>query len=412
MKKIMDWLGESFAPTMNKFVKKPWIAAVAATMQKVIPFILTGSVISFYGVIRSYISSLPDLSVISTYTFNLLGILIAFIMTNQAMDKLRHSRYTITASLTSISAYFIFINAKIEDGVFSVPFERFGPTGIFLGLVVGIFVAIIFNLYAKIPFLRDSSIPDFVVEWIHNVIPISVTIGISSLLTFGFHFDLFDLVTVMFSPLQSFGQSLPGFVLICFIPAFFYSLGISAWVFNSVTTPIFMAGIYANIEAVSNGLNSSNISTSETVYTAALVTMGGVGCTLALNILMMFSKSRNLKTLGRVFLIPSFFNINEPLMFGAPVVMNPLLMVPVWISSIVGSIILWCSMNFGLLNIPSKMLQVGQIPAPFSSMMITGDWRAVIVYVVLLLVYLVIWYPFFKVYEKECIIEEGKLNNE
>jgi PTS system cellobiose-specific IIC component len=183
-------------------------------------------------------------------------------------------------------------------------------------------------------------------------------------------------------------------------------MGISAWVFNSVTTPIFMAGIAANIEAVNNGLAASNISTSETVFTAALVTMGGVGCTLALNFLMVFSKSKKLKTLGRVFLIPSLFNINEPLMFGAPVVMNPILMVPVWISSIVGPIILWCSMNFGLLNIPSKMIQVGQIPAPISSMMITEDWRAIIVYIVLLIVYLTIWYPFFKVYEKECLIEE------
>lgn len=403
----MGWLSNSFAPTMNKFVKKPWVAAVAATMQKVIPFILTGSLISLYGVIRSYIPSLPDISVISLYTFNLLGILIAFIMTNQAMEKLRHPRYFITASLTSICSYFIFINSSINnEGIFSVPFERFGPTGIFVGLVVGIFVAVIFNLYSKIPFLRDSSIPDFVVEWIHNVIPITVTIGIAAALTFGLKFDLFDLVTVIFSPLQSFGQSLPGFVFICFIQAFFYSMGISAWVFNSVTTPIFMAGIAANIEAVNNGLAATNISTSETVFTAGLVTMGGVGCTLALNFLMAFSKSKKLKTLGRVFLIPSLFNINEPLMFGAPVVMNPLLMVPVWISSIVGPIILWCSMNFGLLNIPAKMIQVGQIPAPISSMMITEDWRAIIVYIVLLLVYLAIWYPFFKVYEKECLIEE------
>lgn len=407
MKNFMGWLSNSFAPTMNKFVKKPWVAAVAATMQKVIPFILTGSLISLYGVIRSYIPSLPDISVISLYTFNLLGILIAFIMTNQAMEKLRHPRYFITASLTSICSYFIFINSSINnEGIFSVPFERFGPTGIFVGLVVGIFVAVIFNLYSKIPFLRDSSIPDFVVEWIHNVIPITVTIGIAAALTFGLKFDLFDLVTVIFSPLQSFGQSLPGFVFICFIQAFFYSMGISAWVFNSVTTPIFMAGIAANIEAVNNGMAATNISTSETVFTAGLVTMGGVGCTLALNFLMAFSKSKKLKTLGRVFLIPSLFNINEPLMFGAPVVMNPLLMVPVWISSIVGPIILWCSMNFGLLNIPAKMIQVGQIPAPISSMMITEDWRAIIVYIVLLLVYLAIWYPFFKVYEKECLIEE------
>ena len=63
---------------------------------------------------------------------------------------------------------------------------------------------------------------------------------------------------------------------------------------------------------------------------------------------------------------------------------------------------------FWIANIPSKMVQVGQIPAPFSSVMITGDWRAVIVYIVLFAIYLLTWYPFYKVYEKQCVEEETK----
>lgn len=93
-------------------------------------------------------------------------------------------------------------------------------------------------------------------------------------------------------------------------------------------------------------------------------------------------------------------------MFGAPVVFNPLLMLPVWINNIVGPVVVWFSMRAGLLNIPSKMIQVGQIPAPFSSVMITEDLRAVVVYIVLFVLYLLVWYPFYKVYEKQCVTEE------
>ena len=195
-------------------------------------------------------------------------------------------------------------------------------------------------------------------------------------------------------------------ILICFVPVIFYSMGISSWVFNAVTTPIFMVAIAENIEAVANGGVPMNIATSEAVFTAALITMGGRGGTLPLNVLMLGSKSKKLKTMGKICIGPSLFNINEPLMFGAPVVFNPLLMLPILINSIVGPTVVWLTMHYGLLNIPSKMVQVGQIPAPFSSVMITGDWRAVPVYIVLFILYLLTWYPFYKVYERQCVEEE------
>ncbi len=89
-----------------------------------------------------------------------------------------------------------------------------------------------------------------------------------------------------------------------------------------------MMAISENITAVANGMAAMNITTSEIVFTAALITMGGVGATLPLNVLMLRSKSSKMKTIGRICIAPSLFNINEPLMFSVPVVFNPLLMLP------------------------------------------------------------------------------------
>ncbi len=72
MKKLMDWLSESFAPNANKLFSKPWIAAISSAMQKVVPFILTGSLIYFYNVIKSFVPILPDLSPIANYSFGLI----------------------------------------------------------------------------------------------------------------------------------------------------------------------------------------------------------------------------------------------------------------------------------------------------------------------------------------------------
>ena len=409
MNKFMTWLAQSFAPKCKKVFENPWIDAVASTMKKVLPFILTGSVISFYNVFRSYLAFLPDLGVIFSYTFGFLAIYITFLVTHEAMLKLKHEQYQVYASLTAIGLYFILCQSMTtEEGMFQVIGERIGASGIMMGLVTGLLTSVVFHFYAKLKVLSgNDSLPDFGIEWINNIIPIGLTLGVGMVLAINLQLDIYQYILAIFMPLQNIAQTLPGLILICLIQAMLYSMGISAWIFNAVTTPIFMMAISENITAVASGMAAMNITTSETVFTAALITMGGVGATLPLNVLMLRSKSSKMKTIGRICIAPSLFNINEPLMFGAPVVFNPLLMLPVWINNIVGPVVVWFSMRAGLLNIPSKMIQVGQIPAPFSSVMITEDLRAVVVYIVLFVLYLLVWYPFYKVYEKQCVTEEA-----
>ena len=409
MKKLMTWLSDVFAPKARQIFSNPWIDAVASTMRKVLPIILTGSLIFFYNVFRSYLSFLPDLRVIANFSFGLLAIFVAFFIAHEAMQKLKHSHYQINAGLISIAAYLLLCRPKVVDGIFQIENGRIGPAGIMMAIIVGLFVSLVFHLYAKLHVLENNTaLPDFVSEWINNIIPITITLGISMLFANVLDLDLYQMFINLFLPLQKGAQTLPGFILICFIPVIFYSMGISSWVFNAVTTPIFIVAIAQNIEAVAAGGVPVNIATSEAVFTAALITMGGRGGTLPLNVMMLFSKSKKLRTLAKICIGPSLFNINEPIMFGAPVVFNPLLMLPILINSIVGPAVVWLTMHYGLLNIPSKMVQIGQIPAPFSSVLITEDLRAVIVYIVLFALYFFTWYPFYKTYEKQCILEESQ----
>ena len=407
MKKIMLWITDKFAPKMNKVVENPWVAAVAGSMMKGLPFILAGSLISFYNVFRSYVSALPDLGKVADFSFGFISIFLAFLVANQCMEKKKLSRYTIVAGLISIAVFVMFSMPEFnEQGEIILTFNRMGATGMLVAMLVGLFTGCIFNLYSKLHILENNvTIPDFVTEWINNLIPILCILLISTTIVFTIQFDIFDFILSLFSPVQNFGQTLPGFVLICLIPAVLYTLGVSNWLFYAASLPIFMAGIQGNIEAVAAGKEAVNIVTSETVFTAALITMGGMGATLPLNVMMMFSKAKKLKVMGRICIGPSIFNINEPLVFGAPIAFNPIMMVPFWLNSIAGPVIIWFSMRLDLLNIPYRMMQIGQIPAPFSSVMITEDMRAVIVYIILFAVYYIIWLPFFKVYEVQCLNE-------
>lgn len=403
----MNWLSDSFAPAANKLFSRPWLSAVSGCMQKVVPFILTGSVVYVYNVARYYLPSLPDLSPIASYSFGLITLIVAFMMGNQCMEKLNHPEYTINAGLASVCTLFMSVMPTDEnvDSV-SALMSNLGASGIAVGMIIGLMVSIIFHIWGRLRFLKDSSIPDFLVSWINTILPFVICLALGMVLFQALAVDLFQVVLGMLQPVTSYAQTLPGFILICFIPAFFYTLGVSSWLWDAVTMPIFLAGIQANIDAVAAGQPALNIVTYEATFTMAFVTIGGMCATLGLNLLMCVSKSKRLKTMGRVFLIPSIFNINEPVMFGAPVVFNPILMLPAWINAIIGPVYVWVLMSTGLLNIPSKLIHVGQIPAPFSSMLVTEDFRAVIWWIIYLAINVMVWYPFFKVYEKSKLADE------
>lgn len=407
MKKFMDWLANSFAPKAKQLTQKPSVAGLSSAMQKLIPFIMTGSIVFFYNVFRSYIPQLPDLGNISNYSFGMIGMIAAFMVANQYMEKFKHPNYSITAGIVSVCVLMMTLHpVGAKEGVYDM--GRVGPTGILIGVIVGAVVSVIFHYFSKLHLLQNSELPDFVVEWINNIIPIFLSLALWSTMIFALKIDVFEVIINLFEPIQSFGQSLPGLILLVLIPAFFYSMGISTWLWSAIQNPIFIAGIAANALALKNGDVGMNIVTNETVYSLGLIMMGGTGATLTLNLLMCFSKDKKLKTLGRICIGPSLFNINEPIVFSTPVVMNPILMMPMWINSITGSCVVWFAMRGGLLNIPQELMQVAQIPAPISSVMILQDFRAVLWYVLLFAMYLITWYPFFKVYEKEVLADEVK----
>ena len=412
MKKLMDWLQYKLSPAMQKFVSRPWVAGFSSAIVKCLPFILTGCLIFFYNVVQPYFNFLPNLSAITTYTFNMLSLLVSFMMVYQLMGTLKHRNYQVVGGLTGICAYILTMKGTVVDGIYSVTFNRFGPTGIVVSLVIGVYVAIIFHLFSKIKlFKKSSEVPEFVQEWINNIIPIFLTILTLKILIIDCNIDLYPLVIKIFDPIQSIAQTYPGFLLINLIPVFFYSLGISGWTWSGPRNAIFIPAMAANVAAVAAGGAAMNITTSEVSAGIALVVMGGMGCTIALNIFFLFSKSKKLRTLGKVCIGPSIFNINEPILFGAPMVFNPVLMIPMYLCTIVGCSVVYFIMRFGLLNIPAIQLSmVATIPAPISTVMFTQDMRGILWWAVLLIAYLIIYYPFFKTFERQTLEQEAIAN--
>ena len=127
---------------------------------------------------------------------------------------------------------------------------------------------------------------------------------------------------------------------------------------------------------------------------------------------MVFSKSEYLKKVGRFSIIPSIFNINEPLIFGTPLVMNPILALPFIFIPLVLTTITYFVFKLGLIA-KITILAPWTLPGPIGALFATsGDWKALILVLINLLIAIVLYYPFFKKYEREMLAQEQSLNED
>lgn len=406
MNKLIDLLNTRFTPVMNKINHNVWIMTLKDSIMQVLPLILFGSLITVLSLIKNLVPAFPDLSVLSNYTFGLISIFVAFLIPFNLMEKKKMRSLRLVAGMAGLCLFFLVVKPETTDAGTVFQFNYFGAGGMFVSIVCGLYAAIIMQLFGKFSFFKeDSVVPDFVRRWFDNLLPIAVIISTGWLLVYVLGLDLYGLIQMFFSPLQNFAQAWYGFTLLMFIYCFLYSMGISSWVMLPVAMPIMIAGITQNAEMVAQGLAPSNICVMPLVYSSYLW-VGGIGCTFPLVFMMLKSRSKKLSALGKACLVPSVFNINEPLVFGS-VVWNPYLMVPMWLMGIVLPIITYAACRLGLAAIPYEIFSMWYCPFPISTWLTTRSVASLILVAVNVIVASMIWYPFFKVYEKQEIAAEA-----
>lgn len=410
MDKFMEFLNTKFAPKAQVVGNNQWIVTLKNSVLEVLPFILVGSIVSLLNIPGNFWSWWPNFTPISNFTFGLLSIFIAFLVPFNYMEYKKLKRQRIIAGLTSIALFMMLINPKFTNSgaTASFGFSEFGAGGMFVAIIVAIFVSLIMQLFGTFSFFsEDTVIPDFVTSWFDSMLPIGISIAAGWLIVDIAHFNLFSAIQSIFAPLATGADTIYGFTLILFIYTFIYSMGISSWVISPITQPLMLGGIAANVAAIAAGNPATHIFTSEAVF-SGWVFIGGVGCTMPLALMMLLiSKSQRLKALGKACIVPSLFNINEPLVFGT-VVWNPYLMIPLWINGIVIPIITWTGLKMGLAAIPKAVMQMWYIPFPISTWLISPSVGAMILLVIIFAVSWVIWFPFFKVYDGQVLKEEAQ----
>lgn len=397
--KMQSWVENSIVPKLSKITSNYWFSLVADAVLYIVPFSMVSAIPSLWAFARKFFVVLPDISPISTFSFGLIGLFVSFIIPYNCMVKEEHKDRSLIAGFTGIGTFMLCmpINAT-EDGGTVFTMARFGAGGMFTAMFVGLIVAAIYKGFSKRSFFsEDSLIPDFVKNWFDNIVAILISLLLGWVVTYLANINVFTIVSIMMSPLTAFAQTLPGVVFMTVLMDFFYFFGVSGWVFTPVTRTIQQAAMAENMAMVQAGQAAANIN----AYGFTRYTMiGGEGSTLPLAIMMMFSKSKKNKMLGKATLVPSLFNINEPLVFST-IVDNPYMLVPMVLQAIILPANAWVWMHFGWAGCHYAMFDMNNLPNAVSAFfMAGGNWGNAVLVCVNLLLATLIWFPFFKAYDK------------
>lgn len=298
----------------------------------------------------------------------------------------------------------------IPQGAMVIRMGPLGSAGMFVGIVSAFFAVEVFRFTTKSGFRikMPAQVPASVARSFESLTPTLIVILTVATITMWLGIDVHSIIGNLVSPLISATDSLPSVLVLVFLEMFFWSFGIHGGsIVGSLARPLWLVLLDSNNIAFTSNLPIPHIA-AEPFY-QWFIHIGGSGTTIGLAILFLLkSRSAYLKALGKTAIVPAIFNINEPIVFGAPIVLNPVLIIPFIFTPLLCATIAWIATSVGLVS-RVVVLAPWVLPGPIGAFLATGgDVRASILSILLIILSIVIYYPFFKTYDNVLLAEENE----
>jgi len=324
----------------------------------------------------------------------------------------------ISTMLASMVGFLLMAAEPAKDGGFLTAFM--GTKGLLTAFIAAFVTVNVYKVCVKnnVTIRMPDEVPPNISQVFKDLIPFTVSIvllyALELVVKASLHVTVAESIGTLLAPLFSAADGYLGITFIFGAYAFFWFIGIHG---PSIVEPVIAAITYANAEVNLNllqqGMHADKILTSGTQM--FIVTMGGTGATLVVPFMFMWlCKSKRNRAIGRASVVPTFFGVNEPILFGAPLVLNPIFFIPfifapianVWIFKF---FIETLGMNSFTANLPWTT------PGPLGIVLGTNfQFLSFALAALLIVVDIVIYYPFLKVYDEQILEEErsGKANDE
>ncbi|AND72894.1 MULTISPECIES: PTS transporter subunit EIIC [Enterococcus] len=417
---------EKMKPFFEKISNNSYLRAIRDGFISLIPVILFSS----FFLLVAYVPNVfnfhwgEEIESILMKAYNgsmgILGILMAATVTKSLTENFNTKlpkTNQINSTSTMIAAFIGFLIVGVDSLEGGFASDYMGTKGLMTAFIVGFIVPNIYrfcvskNLTVKMP----EEVPGNISQTFKDLIPITLStvffwgfdLGFRNLVGSGFSEKLIEL----FQPIFSAADGYFGLALIFGAMAFFWFVGIHGpSIVEPAVAAIYITNVEMNFQLYQSGEHAPKILSQGLQYFVA--TLGGTGATLVITLMFAFlAKSKQLKTMGRASAIPVLFGVNEPMLFGAPIVLNPIFFIPfilapilnVWIFKFFVEVL---DMNGFIYNLPWTT------PGPVGLILGTGfAGLSIVLMIVLLTVDFAIYYPFFKAYDNELLVKEKEIGH-
>ncbi|MGJ0866464.1 PTS sugar transporter subunit IIC [Enterococcus raffinosus] len=321
------------------------------------------------------------------------------------------SEYKINPSMNGMvaSVIFLMVCTPVMEGTINLNY--LGTNGLFVAILIGLLVVEVNRVFEvrNIKLKLPDTVPPMVATFINTLVPLLTNIilfyGINLIFLLTTKKIFPETVMQILTPATNIAGSLGGFLLIVTLGNILWLFGING---SSIIFPIVftlgMAQTGLNAEQMANGETMTHLMNLQMFRISVL---GGAGGTLGLVLLMIRSKVSEYRTIGKLSLIPGNCSINEPVIFGLPIVFNPILAIPFLITPIISLLLTYFAQSVGLISV-GFIVDPSFTPFFAQAYLSSMDWRNIVFCFVLILISVVIYYPFFKVMEnnKTKLVEE------
>lgn len=406
MKKGFGFLENKLMPFTNKVGNIPALIVMRNAMMALVALLVVGSICAMLAnfpipAVKEFLVPLnPLFTAVNKATTGSMGLIAA--ITVGYYGAVQYNVDIVPAMAISVSSFLA--SQLTADGLNTGGLDS---NGLLSALVIGFLTVKLLQLLKvkNIGIKMPAGVPEAVSQSLNSLIPITLMVMLFSFISIICKFEINAFMIQLFQPFANMFNTLPGYVIYHMACAFCFFCGLNSWIIMAAIYPILVSNGAANEAAFLAGETIPYIITNSTDI---LIWVGGTGATLALSILMSFrAKSATYKAVGKVSLIPGIFEINEPVIFGTPICMNPLYFLPFVILPGILAGATYILMDTGIIAMPMiANLTWRTPPIIIGWLMSNGSLSTTIWAIIVFAISFVAYYPFFKIgdkmeYEKE-----------
>src|SRR5437868_1969844 len=396
-------LNKRMVRILTALSENTYLSAVRAGMVSVVPLTIIGGlfmIVAYFPVSgweKIVAPYLPLLQIPVTATFGVLGVFVCFAIAYDLGDRLEQEPI-VSASISTVA--FLLLQVQRQDQTLSM--EGLGSKGLFTAILIALIsvrVQKFFNdknLVIKLP----PSVPSVVYESFLSLVPLFFLVLVFWLIRFVLGVDINTLVQNAFKPLVFALNTLPGILVYAFMVTLLWSVGINGDnAMDAIVAPIFLQYLAANVTAFTNHQPLPYI-TAYGFFTT-FVNVGGTGATIALALVMLNSREPSFRKISRLSLPTQIFQINEPIFFGFPIVLNPIFMIPYILNALILTTGTFLLMHWNIIHKPFVNIPWTTPPIIGHYFVSGGDWRAAVWGLISIGIAMAVYFPFAKAAERQ-----------